>query len=196
MGLISHMDPIKYIFEKPAFTGKISCCQMLLSKFDIAFVMRKAIKGQAIADYLADQPLNDLEFLESLFLDKDVLAKELEPSNVEPWHWKLYFDEVANSIGNGVGAFLLSPKGQQIPVSVKLNFDCTNNVTEYEVCIVGLQFALEFGANDLSVFGDSLLIISKIEGKWQARDIKLILYHKCLSRLNLKFQNVTFAYLP
>ena len=190
------MDPIKYIFEKPAFTGKISSCQMLLSKFDIAFVMRKAIKGQAIADYLADQPLNDLEFLESLFLDKDVLAKELEPSNVEPWHWKLYFDEVANSIGNGVGAFLLSPKGQQIPVSVKLNFDCTNNVTEYEVCIVGLQFALEFGANDLSVFGDSLLIISKIEGKWQAQDTKLILYHKCLSRLNLKFRNVTFAYLP
>ena len=48
------MDPIKYIFEKPSLTGKISYWQMLLSKFDIVFVMRKAIKGQAIADYLAD----------------------------------------------------------------------------------------------------------------------------------------------
>ena len=59
---------------------------------------------------------------------------------------------------------------------VKLNFDCTNNVTEYEACIVGLQVFLEFGAYDLSIFGDSLLIISQIEGKWQARDPKLILY--------------------
>ena len=46
------MDPIKYIFEKPALTGNISRCQMLLSKFNIEFGTRKAIKGLAIADYL------------------------------------------------------------------------------------------------------------------------------------------------
>ena len=88
------------------------------------------------------------------------MALELEPNSVEPWRWKLYFDGVANSTGNGVGAILVSPKGQQIPILVKLNFSCTNNVTEYEACIVGLQVALEFGAYNLSVFGDSLLIIS------------------------------------
>ena len=49
-----------------------------------------------------------------------------------------------------------------------MNFGCTNNVTEYEACIVDLQVALEFGAYVLSIFGDSLLIISQIEGKWQA----------------------------
>ena len=46
-----------------------------------------------------------------------------------------------------------------------------NNVTEYEACIVGLQVALEFGSYDLSVFGDSLLIISQIEEKWQAETL-------------------------
>ena len=55
------MDPIKCIFEKPTLIGKISYWQMLVSKFDIVFVVRKAIKGQAIADYLADQLLNDLD---------------------------------------------------------------------------------------------------------------------------------------
>ena len=55
------MDPIKYIFEKPALTRKISRWQMLLSEFDIVFMTGKAIKGQAIADYLADQSLNDPE---------------------------------------------------------------------------------------------------------------------------------------
>ena len=75
------------------------------------FVVRKVIKGQAIADYLVDQPLNDLDLSESLFLDEDVLAIEPEPSNVEPWRWKLYFDRVANSTGNGVAAVLVSLKG-------------------------------------------------------------------------------------
>ena len=84
---------------------------MLLSELDIMFVVRKVIKGQAIADYLVDQPLNDLDLSESLFLDEDVLAIEPEPSNVEPWRWKLYFDTVANSTRNGVGAVLVSLKG-------------------------------------------------------------------------------------
>ena len=88
------------------------------------------------------------------------MVLEPKPDSVEPWRWKLYFDGVANFTGNGVGAVLVSPKGQQIHVSVKLNFDCTNNVTEYEACRVGLQVALELSAYDLSVFGDSLLIIS------------------------------------
>ncbi|XP_075640390.1 uncharacterized protein LOC142612155 [Castanea sativa] len=181
------MDPIKYIFEKLALTRKISHCQMLLSEFDIVFVTSKAIKGQAIADYLVDQSLNDPKLSESFFLDKDVMALEPESNNVELWHWKLYFDGATNSTGNGVEAVLVFPKGQQIPVSVKLNFDCTNNVLEYEVCIVGLQVALEFGAYDLSIFGDSLLIISQIEGKWQAQDTKLISYQKCVNRLIPKF---------
>ncbi|XP_050268292.1 uncharacterized protein LOC126712841 [Quercus robur] len=154
------MDSIKYIFEKPALLGKISRWQMLLSEFDIVFVTRKTIKGQAIANYLADLPLNDPELSESLFLDEDVMALKLEPDSVETWRWKLYFDGAANSTENGVGAVLVSPKGQQIPISVKLNFDCTNNITKYKAFIVGLQVAQEFGAYDLSVFGDSLLIIS------------------------------------
>ena len=100
--------------------------------------------------------MNDPKFSESLFLDKDGLAIESEPRNVEPWHWNLYFDRAVNSTRNGVGVALVSSKGQQILLLIKLNFDYTNNVTEYEVCIVGLQVALEFVAYDLSVFRDSL----------------------------------------
>uniref|UniRef100_A0A2N9J716 Uncharacterized protein n=1 Tax=Fagus sylvatica TaxID=28930 RepID=A0A2N9J716_FAGSY len=167
--LVSRMDPIKYIFEKPALTGKIARWQVLLSEFDILFVARKAIKGQAIADYLADYPSEQ---------------------------WKLYFDGAANAVGSGIGAVLVSPKGQQTPIAVKLGFDCTNNMTEYEACIVGLQAALEFGAYELEVFGDSLLIVSQTNGEWQARDPKLIPYQRYISRLVPKFKYVTFTYTP
>ena len=72
---------------------------------------RKAIKGQAIADYLVDQPLNNSKLSESLFPNKDVMALEPELDSVESWHWKLYFDGAANATENGVGAILVSPKG-------------------------------------------------------------------------------------
>jgi len=42
--LVSKMDPVKYIFEKPALTGRIARWQVLLSKFDIVYVTQKVIK--------------------------------------------------------------------------------------------------------------------------------------------------------
>ena len=47
------MDSVKYIFEKPALMGRIARWQVLLSEFDIVYVTQKAIKGNALADYLA-----------------------------------------------------------------------------------------------------------------------------------------------
>ena len=69
-------------------------------------------------------------------------------------------------------------------------------MTEYEACIFGLQADLEFGAYELEVFGDSLLIVSQSNGEWQARDPKLIPYQRYISRLVLKFKYITFTYAP
>uniref|UniRef100_A0A2N9FWG5 Uncharacterized protein n=1 Tax=Fagus sylvatica TaxID=28930 RepID=A0A2N9FWG5_FAGSY len=163
--LVSRMDPIKYIFEKPALTGKIARWQVLLS---------------------------ELELMDSEFPDEDVMTVDEDNHG----RWKLYFDGAANAVGSGIGAVLVSPKGQQTPIAVKLGFDCTNNMTEYEACIVGLQAALEFGAYELEVFGDSLLIVSQTNGEWQARDPKLIPYQRYISRLLPKFKYITFTYTP
>uniref|UniRef100_A0A2N9HMG5 Uncharacterized protein n=1 Tax=Fagus sylvatica TaxID=28930 RepID=A0A2N9HMG5_FAGSY len=136
--------------------------------------------------------LSKLELMDSEFPDEDVMIVEEDNQG----RWKLYFDGAANAVGSGIGAVLVSPKGQQTPIAVKLGFDCTNNMTEYEACIVGLQAALEFGAYELEVFGDSLLIVSQTNGEWQARDPKLIPYQRYISRLIPKFKYVTFTYTP
>ena len=59
--LISKMDPIKYIFEKPALTGSIARWQMLLSEYDIEYRSQKAIKGSVLANHLAHQPIEDFQ---------------------------------------------------------------------------------------------------------------------------------------
>uniref|UniRef100_A0A2N9I5E6 Uncharacterized protein n=1 Tax=Fagus sylvatica TaxID=28930 RepID=A0A2N9I5E6_FAGSY len=82
--------------------------------------------NQAIADYLADYPSEQLELMDSEFPDEDVMTVEEDNQG----RWKLYFDGAANAVGSGIGAVLVSPKGQQTPIAVKLGFDCTNNMTE------------------------------------------------------------------
>ena len=94
--------------------------------------------------------------MDSEFPDED----EMTVDEDDHCRWKLYFDGAANAIESGIGTVLVSTKGQQTPITVKLGFDCTNNMTDYEACIVSLQAALEFGAYELEVFGDSLLIVS------------------------------------
>jgi|APAga8741243907_1050103.scaffolds.fasta_scaffold01296_2 ribonuclease HI len=52
----------------------------------------------------------------------------------------MYFDGAVNVAGNGKMEFdLLSPDGKEFPVNVKLRFECTNNIAEYEACVAGLQ---------------------------------------------------------
>ena len=68
------MDPVKYIFEKPALTGRIAHWQVLLSEFDIVYVTEKAIKGNALTNYLAQQPFNDYQPMHPEFPDEDIMA--------------------------------------------------------------------------------------------------------------------------
>ncbi|XP_028187687.1 uncharacterized protein LOC114374261 [Glycine soja] len=45
-----------------------------VSEFDIVYVTQKAIKGSALVDYLAQQPLNDYQPMHPEFLDEDIMA--------------------------------------------------------------------------------------------------------------------------
>ncbi|KAE8715750.1 C2H2 and C2HC zinc fingers superfamily protein [Hibiscus syriacus] len=62
---------------------------------------------------------------------------------VDPDKWKMNFDGASNALGYGIGAILVSPDGKHYPFTSQLNFDCTNNMAEYEACILGLRVAIE-----------------------------------------------------
>ena len=156
--LIARMDPLKYLMEKPVQDGKTAKWVLLLSEFDIKYVTQKSIKGRAIADHLANCPPTQVEEVQDEFPDGDILM-------LEPTRWRLYFDGAANRNGSGVGILLISPKEAHVPISVKLNFSTTNNVAEYEACLLGLETAISMGIEELDVYGDSALIIWQIQNK-------------------------------
>ena len=159
--LIARLDLIKYIFEKPSLSEKIARWQVLLSEFDILYVSQKAIKRSAIADFIAERANEKYEPMSFDFPDEDLMAvlqidEEKTPKEDD---WKMYFDGESNALGRGVKAVLISPEGNHYPFTAKLSFDCTNNMVEYEPCVLGLQAVIEKKIKSLSVYDDSTLVI-------------------------------------
>jgi len=71
--LISRMDLLKYIFQKPMPTGKLAKWQILLNEFDIVYVTQKAVKGQALTDHLVENLVGgEYEPLKTYFPDEEV----------------------------------------------------------------------------------------------------------------------------
>ncbi|KAA3470710.1 reverse transcriptase [Gossypium australe] len=90
--LISKLDPLKYIMESIALNGRMARWQILLSEFDIIYVNQKAVKGSAIANFLASRALEDYEPLNFNFLNENLIYVTIEEGTPEEYLWKLNFD--------------------------------------------------------------------------------------------------------
>ena len=99
-------------------------------------------------------------------------------------------------MGHGIGAILISPEREYCPFTTRLNFDCTNNVAEFEACIMGLQAAIDKKVKNLKAYEDSALVIYQLRGDWLTRDSKMVLYHKLAMEMVDHFEVINFEYLP
>ncbi|XP_058733191.1 uncharacterized protein LOC131604791 [Vicia villosa] len=88
------------------------------------------------------------------------------------------------------------PQGSHVPFTARLMLDCTNNMAEYEACIMGLEEAIDLRIKILNVFGDSALVINQIKGEWETRHPRLIPYRDYARRLLTFFNKVEFHHIP
>ncbi|XP_070015246.1 uncharacterized protein [Nicotiana sylvestris] len=79
--LITRLDPLKYIFQKPMPMGRLAKWQILLTECDIVYVTRTSMKAQALADHLAKNPVDDeCQPLSTYFPDEEVNSVEHYPA--------------------------------------------------------------------------------------------------------------------
>ncbi|XP_052479545.1 uncharacterized protein LOC128034747 [Gossypium raimondii] len=170
----------RYMMESTALNGRMAIWQILLSEFDII--------------YLVELWRTSLNFD---FPNEDLMyVANTEENSQTDLVWRLIFDGASNATRNKIGAVLVSPSGDHYPVASKLDFDCTNNMAEYEACIMGIRAAIERNIKALKVYGDSALVIYQLRGEWETRDPKLISYRKLVLELIAEFEDITFCYLP
>ncbi|XP_074300366.1 uncharacterized protein LOC141631620 [Silene latifolia] len=163
---------------------------LMLSEFDLKYVPLKLIKGRAVADFLADNSIEETEFVDTWsFPDKDVVHVENDVCD-------LYFDGASNYMGYRVGILLISPTGEHVPMSIKLDFNVTNNAAEYEACLPGLHSALDLVVEKLFVHGDSSLAINQVGGSWKIKSQSLALYQTRIEELEKYFEDIRYVHLP
>ena len=90
---------------------------------------RPAIKGQALADFIAE------------FNTPEVKRHEEAPTipNTKIPKWGLYIDGSSNEGGSGACLILVSPEGYRMHCTLRFGFKASNNKVEYEVLIMGLN---------------------------------------------------------
>ena len=161
--LISRLDPLRYLFDRPALVVRLMRWLVLLTEFDFHYVTQKSIRWSIVADHLASLPVFDGRTIDDDFPNEDIVVVTSLSG------WGMYFDGATNHSGYGIGVLLISPHGKHIPRFVRLTFSdrhpATNNIIEYEACILGLETTLELGIRQIEVFGDSNLVLRQIQGE-------------------------------
>ena len=92
--------PLRSILRSADYTGKIAKWGTILGAFDIRYMPRTAVKGQVLADLVAEfaEPSPE-EGGGALSTDEKLVGTVAEQ---EPICWKAYVDGAANRRGSGV----------------------------------------------------------------------------------------------
>ena len=92
-----------------------------------------------------------------------VLGVDFDSCTVEvDSFWTLFFYGSKTLEGSGAGCVLIDPNKNKHFLSCRLEFECTNNTTEYEALVEGLRKAIELKVENLKVYGDSEIIVKQI----------------------------------
>ena len=70
--LVSRLDPLRYLFDRPILTSRLMRWPVLLTEFDIKYVTQKSIKGIVLADHLASLPVTDSRVIDDDFPNEEI----------------------------------------------------------------------------------------------------------------------------
>ncbi|RVW80088.1 Retrovirus-related Pol polyprotein from transposon 17.6 [Vitis vinifera] len=165
--LISRLDPLRYLFDRPALTGRLMRWLVLLTEFDIQYVSQKSIKGSIVADHLASLPTSEDRPVDDDFPDEEFVAM--------------------TSLSDGACTSMVQPISQGM--GLVFYWYPLRAITFRET-------ALELDIRQMEVFGDSNLVLRQIQGDWKTRDVKLRPYHAYLELLVARFDDLRYVHLP
>ena len=86
MHLISHLDPLRYLFDKPTLAGRLMRWLVLLTEFVIQYVSQKSIKESVVADHLASLQTIESRPVDDHFPEEDFVVMTGLSG------WSMYFD--------------------------------------------------------------------------------------------------------
>ncbi|KAK8946754.1 hypothetical protein KSP39_PZI006373 [Platanthera zijinensis] len=122
---------------------------------------------------------------------KSNLAQEKAPAR-----WTLYIDGALGAEGTGAGLLLISPEKVTLEYGLRFRFPATNNVAEYEALIAGLRLATDCKVESLTIYVDSQIVVSQVEGEYEAKNDQLAQYLALAKSLLAKIPSHQVIHIP
>jgi ribonuclease HI len=170
--------PLREIIQSREASGRIAKWVVEIMGETISFAPRKAIKSQALADFVAEW-----------------VDTQLPIALIQPELWTMFFDGSLMKTGAGAGLLFISPLGKHLRYVLRLHFPASNNVAEYEALVNGLRITIELGVRRLDARGDSHLIIDQVMKNSHYRDPKMEAYCDEVRRLEDKFYGLELNHI-
>jgi ribonuclease HI len=170
--------PLGEIIQCREASGRIAKWAVELMGETISFAPRKAIKSQALVDFLAEW-----------------VDTQLPTAPIQPKLWTMYFDGSLMKTGVGAGLLFISPLGKHVRYMLCIHFPASNNVAKYEALVNGLRIAVDLGVRRLDVRGDSQLVIAQVMKNSHCRDRKMEAYCDEVRRLEDKFYGLELNHI-
>ena len=186
--------PLKTILRSADYTGRIAKWGTILGAFDIKYMPRTSIKGQVLADLVAEFTKPEIEALPSDGNMDEKLVGTISQYCLPIW--KFHVDGVSNQKGSGVGLVLMSPEKVVIEKSLRLNFSVTNNEAEYEVFLEGMAMVQRMGGKFIKLFSDSKLVVGQVRGEFEAKDERMQGYLRQVKCMQSKFDFFDLLHVP
>ena len=165
--------PLKSVLRIADYTGRIALWNTIMGAFDIKYMPRTSIKGQILADLVAEfaEPsigqvlVNEQRVVEGKLVGVIFASK--------PPCWKVYIDDAVNQRGFEVGLVLISSEKTITEKSLKLRFSATNNEAKYEALLQGMAMVQKIGGKMVEMFSDLRLVVGQVKGELEARDARM-----------------------
>ncbi|XP_065623023.1 uncharacterized protein LOC136064769 [Quercus suber] len=170
-------QPLKRAISKPKAARQMALWVIELSEFDIYYRPRTAIKGQAVADFIA-------EYTQTEDKGADALKQ-----------WNIHTDGSSNKQVGGASVVIQTLDGDKIQCMIRLDFPTTNNEAEYEALVAGLDLAKVASAEGMVVHCNSQVITSQISGVYECKSERMKKYLEEVKN-RIGSLKVTFVQIP
>ena len=77
-------------------------------------------------------------------------------------------DGASSAMRASAGIVIITPEGIRLEHSFRLGFRASNNEVEYEALLARLRTVLGMGAWDVEIYSDSWLVVSQVQGNFEA----------------------------
>ena len=105
-------------------------------------------------------------------------------------------DRASRQTGAGIGLQLKSPGGDKIEQAIRLGFCASNNESEYEAILNGIQLATALLTNKLMIRSDSQLVVGQVNAEYESRDPRMAKYVTLVKQRLAGFSTWKLEHVP